>query len=128
MPSEFLHIPPAYTLVGLYRLCTDASVRGPVFDKVKHATLRGLVVGAVYAVGSWGILRWVVKAFIVGGPGSFLGFGGSASRKVANAVGESARGGVWVGIGRFGLDVDLILCEFSGAETFPNPITSGRSS
>jgi hypothetical protein len=101
MPSEFLHVPPAYTLVGLYRLCTDPSIRGPVFDKVKHATFRGLVVGAVYTVGSWGILQWVVKTFIVGGPGAFLGFGGGASRKVANAVGESGRGGVWVGLGRF---------------------------
>lgn len=114
MPSEFLHIPPAYTLVGLYRLCTDASIRGPVFDKVKHATLRGIIVGAVYAVGSWGALHWVVKTFIVGGPGSFLGFGGKASRKVAEAVGESGGGGVWVGLGRYGINVDLILCKLVG--------------
>jgi hypothetical protein len=111
MPSEFLHIPPAYTLVGLYRLCTDASIRGPVFDKVKHATVRGLVVGAIYAAGSWGILRWVVKTFIVGGPGKFFGLGGAASRKVAGAVSASGRGGVWVGLGSWGVDVDLILCE-----------------
>lgn len=111
MPSEFLHIPPAYTLVGLYRLCTDSSIRGPVFDKVKHATIRGLVVGAVYAVGSWGILRWIVKTFLVGGAGSFFGFGGKATRKVAEAVGESRGGGVWVGLGGVGMNVDLVLCE-----------------
>lgn len=111
MPSEFLHIPPLYTLVGLYRLSTDTSIRSPVLDKIKHATIRGLVVSAIYAVGSWGVLRWVVKNLVIGGPGGFFGFGG-ARGKVAGAVSESRGGEVWVGLGRFGVGVDLILCEY----------------
>lgn len=118
MPSEFLHIPPLYTLVGLYRLSTDASIRGPVLDKIKHATVRGLVVGAIYAAGSWGVLRWIVKTFIVGGPGWFFGLGGARS-KVADAVGEGGRGGVWVGIGSLGMHVDLVLCEWSAEYSLP---------
>lgn len=110
MPSEFLHIPPIYTLVGLYRLSTDPLIRQPVFDKIKHATLRGLIVGFVYAGASWKILRWFVKTFLVGGPGGWFGFGGARGR-VAGSVGEKMGGGVWVGLGSFGTEIDLVLCE-----------------
>lgn len=111
MPSELLHIPPFYTIVGLYRLLTDEFIRQPVFDKVKHATIRGLVVGAVYAVGSWRVMGWVIRTFIVGGPGVWFGFN-SAKRRVEESVGESS-GKVWVGFGGFGAEIDLVLCTFA---------------
>ena len=109
MPSELLHIPPLYTLVGLYRLFTDPFIRQPVFDKVKHATVRGLVVGALYAVGSWKVMRWVVKTFIVGGPGIWFGLG-AAKRRVEQSVGSGGAGKVYVGLGGIGGEVDLVLC------------------
>ena len=110
MPSELLHIPPLYTVVGLYRLLTDRSIREPVFDKVRHAAVRGLIVGALYAVGSWKVMRWFVKTFVVGGPGIWFGLG-AAKRRVQESVGASGGAGtVYVGLGGFGGQVDLILC------------------
>ncbi|TXT08713.1 hypothetical protein VHUM_02841 [Vanrija humicola] len=66
MPAELLSIPPAYTLIGFYRLCTDESIRKPVWDKVRHAAVRGALVGAAYAVLGWGAMDWIVRRFIVG--------------------------------------------------------------
>ena len=110
MPSELLHLPPFYTVVGLYRLLTDPGIREPVLDKVKHASLRGLVVASIYAVGSWRVVDWLVRTFLVGGVGWFgLGMG-KARARVGEAVKESRRGGVWVGAGGIGMDVDLVLC------------------
>jgi len=114
MPAELLHFPPLYTFVGLYRLLTDPLIRDPVLDKVKHASLRGLVVSTLYAIGSWSTLNWFVRKFLVGGVGWF-GFGlGKARTKVGEAVKESNGGRVWVGLGEFGGYVDLILCELRG--------------
>ena len=107
MPSEFLHFPPAYTLVGLYRLLTDPSIRTPVLDKVRHASIRGAVVALLYAVGSWRVLDWFIKRFLIGG-GGFLGLGRG---KVGEAVKESVGGLVTVGLGRFSFQVDLVLCK-----------------
>lgn len=107
MPSEFLHFPPAYTIVGLYRLLTDPSIRKPVLDKVKHASIRGAVVALVYAAGSWRMLDWFIRKFLVGG-GGFFGF---ARGRVGEAVKESKGGSVYVGLGQFGLNVDLVFCE-----------------
>jgi len=110
MPSELLHFPPFYTFVGLYRLLTDPLIREPVLDKVKHATLRGIVVSAIYTVGSWRTLDWFVRSFLVGGKGWF-GFGmGKARASVGEAVSESRGGEVNVGLGGVGLNVDLVLC------------------
>lgn len=109
MPSELLHFPPAYTIVGLYRLITDSTIRGPVLDKVKHATVRGVIVGLVYAAGSWRFLDWFIRKFLIGGSG-FFGFGG---KKVGEAVEHSVGGAIQVGLGRFSFNVDLVLCEQS---------------
>jgi hypothetical protein len=108
MPSELLHFPPAYTLVGLYRLITDPSIRTPVLDKVKHASVRGAVVALVYAVGSWRVLDWIIRKFLIGGRGGFLGL---RRGKVGDAVKESVDGLVRVGLGRFGFDIDLVFCK-----------------
>lgn len=91
MPTELLAFPIAYPIVGLYRLATDASVRGPVLAKVEHAAIRGAIVGGLYAVFGWGFMDWVVKKWFVGG-----------------RAGERT----YVGIGKWGFDVDLVLCEF----------------
>ncbi|KAL1405979.1 hypothetical protein Q8F55_007662 [Vanrija albida] len=90
MPAELLAIPPAYTLIGFYRLCTDESVRQPVWDKVRHAAVRGAVVGAAYAVLGWGTMDWVVRRFIVG-------------KKAA------ADGRVTLGSGTLAISVDLVF-------------------
>ena len=115
MPSEFLHFPPAYTVVGLYRLLTDPSIRKPVLDKVKHASVRGAIVALVYAAGSWRFLDWFIRKFLVGG-GSFFRLG---KGRVGEAVKESRRGQVHVGIGGLGLDVDLVFCGFHERKRSP---------
>jgi hypothetical protein len=104
MPSELLHAPPLYTLVGAYRLLTDPQIRGPVLDKVKHASIRGLIVGLIYAVVSWQPLRWFVKRFLVGGEWTLFGF-----RKVKEVVEGHSDGKV-----KFrGIELDIVLCTFS---------------
>ncbi|WVQ82753.1 hypothetical protein IAT38_004885 [Cryptococcus sp. DSM 104549] len=101
MPSELLHLPPLYTIVGLYRLLTDPSIRGPVLDKVKHASVRGLVVGGVYAVLSWQTMDWFIRKFLMSGPGWF--------KKAEEVVSKSQGKPVRVGVGRFGVDLDVVL-------------------
>lgn len=103
MPSELLHFPPLYTVVGIYRLLTDPSIRGPVLDKVKHASIRGLLVGLIYAVVSWKPLQWFVRRWLVGEGWEWFGF------KKAKAVVEGSEGGKVVTLG--GIQVDLVLCE-----------------
>jgi hypothetical protein len=112
MPSELLHFPPAYTVVGLYRLLTDPSIRTPVLNKVRHASIRGIIVGLAYAAGSWKILDWFIRRFLIGGGGSFFGLGRG---RVGDAVKESVGGMVQVGIGRFSFNVDLVFCKSTTA-------------
>ncbi|RSH92982.1 hypothetical protein EHS25_008430 [Saitozyma podzolica] len=110
MPSELLHLPPLYTLVGLYRLVTDPFIRNPVLDKIRHASIRGLVVGGLYAVGSWRVLDWFVRRFLVPGGAGLFGWGGGAGRgKVGEAVREAVGGKVNVGFGLFSVGVDLVF-------------------
>jgi len=90
MPTELLAIPPAYTLVGLYRLLTDRSLRDPVWAKVKHAVVRGAVVGALYASLGWKIMDWFVRRYVVRG-----------------RVGER----VTIGAGSVALSLDFVFCE-----------------
>jgi hypothetical protein len=40
---------PSYVLVGVYRLFTDKNLYGPAWDKCKHATSRGAIVGGIWA-------------------------------------------------------------------------------
>jgi hypothetical protein len=103
MPSELLHFPPLYTAVGIYRLLTDPSIRQPVLDKVKHASIRGLVVGLIYAVISWKPLDWFVRRFLIG-----EGWGWFGLRKAKEVV-EGSEGGKALLLGRF--EVDLVFCK-----------------
>ncbi|ORX37407.1 hypothetical protein BD324DRAFT_626069 [Kockovaella imperatae] len=107
MPSELLHIPPAYVLVGIYRLLTDPFIRQPVLDKIKHASVRGLIVGLLYSIGSWRILNWFVRKVLLGRAGWLLG--GGARARVGEAVKESVAGVVKVGLGPLSFHVDLVL-------------------
>ncbi|WVF70297.1 hypothetical protein IAT40_005086 [Kwoniella sp. CBS 6097] len=104
MPSELLHFPPIYTLVGLYRLITDPVIRQPVLDKVKHASIRGLVVGGLYAGLSWKFMSWFVEKFLVGQSGWAWFKSPEKARDVAPGGGV-----VHVGIGRFSVPVDVVL-------------------
>ncbi|WVQ97608.1 hypothetical protein IAU59_004722 [Kwoniella sp. CBS 9459] len=103
MPSELLHFPPIYTVVGLYRLLTDPSIRQPVLDKVKHASVRGLVVGGLYAGLSWKFLSWFVESFLAG----HSGWGWFKSPEKARDV--AGGGVVHVGVGRLSVPVDVVL-------------------
>jgi len=43
-----LEFPPSYVLVGVYRLFTDKNLYKPAWDKCRHATRRGAIVGAIW--------------------------------------------------------------------------------
>jgi hypothetical protein len=73
MPQELLTFPPYYTVVGVYRLVTDVSLRTAVWAKVKHATIRGLLVSVVYAIATYSMQRWFVRTFLLGNYGLFGG-------------------------------------------------------
>ena len=57
MPTELLQLTPAYVIVGAYRLATDASLRQPIWLRVRKALIRGLIVAAVFSMISWPITR-----------------------------------------------------------------------
>lgn len=46
--SYRLQFSPSYAIVGIYRLATDKSLYRPAWDKCKHGTQRGLIVGFVW--------------------------------------------------------------------------------
>lgn len=104
MPSELLHLPPLYAIVGLYRLATDPSIRTPVLDKVKHAAVRGVVVGSVYTVLSWKAMDWFIRKFLISG---------GWWKKGEEVLKDSVDGSVQVGLGKFSLNLNAVLCEFS---------------
>ncbi|WRT64340.1 uncharacterized protein IL334_001272 [Kwoniella shivajii] len=101
MPSELLHLPPLYTLVGIYRLLTDPFIRGPVLDKIKHASIRGILVAGVYAVGSWNLMDWFIRKFLIG-----KGWNIFKSNKVME---ESVGGVVNIGLGKFSFGINVVL-------------------
>lgn len=43
-----LEFPPSYVVVGAYRLLSDQTLLRPSWDKCKHATRRGAIVGAIW--------------------------------------------------------------------------------
>ena len=57
--------------MGIYRLFTDHTLRKAVWDKVKHATVRGLGVGTVFVLVTYSTQRWFVQNFLMGGYGLF---------------------------------------------------------
>jgi hypothetical protein len=43
-----LLFPPSYVIVGVYRLLSDSTLRIAAWNKCKHGTVRGAVVGFVW--------------------------------------------------------------------------------
>ncbi|KAF8323956.1 hypothetical protein DL93DRAFT_2070105 [Clavulina sp. PMI_390] len=66
--QELLLFTPAYCIVGVYRLLTDPNIRVPVWDKLRHGARRGAIVGAIWAVTTFGIQRTFVRLFLMGTP------------------------------------------------------------
>ncbi|KAL0565979.1 hypothetical protein V5O48_016039 [Marasmius crinis-equi] len=60
-----LQFPPSYVVVGVYRLFTDRTLYVPAWQKCKHGTVRGGVVGAVWAFLTFGVQRKFVEVFLV---------------------------------------------------------------
>lgn len=108
MPSELLHFPPAYSFVGLYRLLTDPTIRGPVLDKVKHASIRGSIVAIVYAAVSWRPIDYFIKRFLVGEGWKWFGL-----KKVREVV-EAHEGGR---VNVMGMNLDLVFCKSKQTDT-----------
>ena len=44
-----MQLPPSYVVVGAYRLLTDQKLLKPTWDKCRHATRRGAIVGGIWA-------------------------------------------------------------------------------
>ncbi|KAI0066753.1 hypothetical protein BV25DRAFT_1820822 [Artomyces pyxidatus] len=63
-----LEFPPSYVVVGAYRLLTDKLLFVPIWKKCKHGFLRGLGVGAGWALFSFKIQRKLVKIFWLKSP------------------------------------------------------------
>ncbi|KAJ3970676.1 hypothetical protein EV361DRAFT_914949 [Lentinula raphanica] len=66
--SHRLQFPPSYALVGVYRLCTDPNLYVPVWQKCQHGTVRGAVVGLVWAFLTFGIQKKFIEVFLANSP------------------------------------------------------------
>ncbi|KAF9265202.1 hypothetical protein L218DRAFT_898816 [Marasmius fiardii PR-910] len=63
-----LHFPPSYVVVGVYRLCTDKTLYVPTWQKCKHGTVRGAVVGAAWTFFTFGIQKKFIEIFLSNSP------------------------------------------------------------
>ncbi|KAG5726142.1 hypothetical protein E4T56_gene2501 [Termitomyces sp. T112] len=63
-----LEFPPTYVVVGMYRFFTDRSLYTPAWDKCRHATRRGAIVGTVWAVLTFGVQRKFIQIFLANSP------------------------------------------------------------
>jgi hypothetical protein len=63
-----MEFPPSYALVGVYRLFTDKLLYKPAWDKCKHATQRGAVVGAIWALLTFSIQKKFIEIFLSNSP------------------------------------------------------------
>ncbi|KAF8167140.1 hypothetical protein B0H34DRAFT_680424 [Crassisporium funariophilum] len=66
--TQRLEFPPSYVLVGVYRLFTDKVLYGPAWDKCKHATRRGAIVGTIWAFLTFAIQRKFIEMFLANSP------------------------------------------------------------
>ena len=73
--------------MGAYRLVTDPLIRKAVWDKVKHATVRGLAVAGVYFCLSYRIQRWFVAKFLMGSQNWFAKKFGPDTSRVGSGLG-----------------------------------------
>ncbi|KAI3621277.1 hypothetical protein WG66_014508 [Moniliophthora roreri] len=63
-----LQFPPSYAVVGVYRLCTDKALYIPAWQKCKHGTIRGAVVGVVWTFFTFGIQKKFIEVFLSNSP------------------------------------------------------------
>jgi len=63
-----MEFPPSYVLVGVYRLCTDKLLYKPAWDKCKHATQRGAIVGSIWAFLTFSIQKKFIELFLSNSP------------------------------------------------------------
>ncbi|KAG7088851.1 hypothetical protein E1B28_012805 [Marasmius oreades] len=63
-----LQFPPSYVVVGVYRLCTDRNLYAPTWQKCKHGTVRGAVVGTVWTFFTFGIQKKFIEVFLANSP------------------------------------------------------------
>ncbi|KAJ8081135.1 hypothetical protein PM082_017978 [Marasmius tenuissimus] len=63
-----LQFPPSYVVVGVYRLCTDRGLLIASWQKCKHGTVRGAVVGAVWTFFTFGLQRKFIEVFLSNSP------------------------------------------------------------
>ncbi|KAF9458785.1 hypothetical protein BDZ94DRAFT_1200543 [Collybia nuda] len=59
-----LQFPPTYVVVGVYRLFMDKTLWVPAWEKCKHATQRGALVGATWAVLTFSLQRKFIEIFM----------------------------------------------------------------
>ncbi|RDB14562.1 hypothetical protein Hypma_016293 [Hypsizygus marmoreus] len=63
-----LQFSPTYVIVGVYRLFTDPLLYAPAWDKCKHGTRRGAIVGALWAAFTFNIQRKFIELFLANSP------------------------------------------------------------
>ncbi|KZT18697.1 hypothetical protein NEOLEDRAFT_1103233, partial [Neolentinus lepideus HHB14362 ss-1] len=63
-----LQFPPTYAIVGVYRLFTDKTLYVPAWKKCEHGVVRGLAVGGVWALMTFGVQRKFVELFLIKSP------------------------------------------------------------
>ncbi|KAH9486023.1 hypothetical protein JR316_0000086 [Psilocybe cubensis] len=63
-----MQFPPSYVLVGVYRLFTDKNLYKPAWDKCKHATRRGAIVGSIWAALTFSIQKKFIEIFLSNSP------------------------------------------------------------
>ncbi|KDR86127.1 hypothetical protein GALMADRAFT_219127 [Galerina marginata CBS 339.88] len=63
-----MQFPPSYALVGVYRLFTDKLLYKPAWDKCRHATQRGAIVGGIWALLTFSIQRRFIELFLSNSP------------------------------------------------------------
>ncbi|KAF8816229.1 hypothetical protein BYT27DRAFT_7230035 [Phlegmacium glaucopus] len=63
-----LEFPPSYVFVGVYRLFTDKNLYKPAWDKCRHATKRGAIVGGIWAFLTFAIQKRFIGLFLSNSP------------------------------------------------------------
>lgn len=66
MPQETLAFPPAYCIVGAYRLAHDDTLWKPMWKECKDAAKKAGMVAAGWAIFTWPIQKLFVYYFMRG--------------------------------------------------------------
>lgn len=66
MPQEFLSFPPAYTVVGAYRLAHDPNLWQPMWQSVQPSLRKASIAAGIWALATWPFQRLIVETFMKG--------------------------------------------------------------